>query len=217
MEGQGLVTAAIDPALMEIALATRGFLPEEEGVALFEAGMRGAAVGPLLEVGSYCGRSTVFLGAAARARDRGLFDRSPPRVRGEPTRRRFPRPRTGRCIRSRRYVAGVPQDDREGGARGRDRSGRGALRDRRPQLADSSRPPFHRRRPFRRAATADYEGWSPHVATGGYLAIHDVFEDPADGGRPPFEIYQRALTSEAFRDAAERGSLRVLERVADGI
>ena len=45
---------------------------------------------------------------------------------------------------------------------------------------------------------------------GGLLAIHDVFPDPADGGRPPYEIYCRALESGAFADVRATGSLRVL-------
>jgi len=68
-------------------------------------------------------------------------------------------------------------------------------------------------------AWADYRGWAPRVAAGGWLAIHDVFPDPADGGRPPFEIYRRALESGAFSEesSAGTGSLRVLRRVAAGI
>jgi len=68
-------------------------------------------------------------------------------------------------------------------------------------------------------AWADYRGWAPRVADGGWLAIHDVFPDPADGGRPPFEIYRRALDSGAFSEepSAGKGSLRVLRGVAGGI
>jgi len=64
------------------------------------------------------------------------------------------------------------------------------------------------------AAQADYEGWSPWVAPGGALAIHDVFPDPADGGQAPFRIYRRALDSGAFTEVRHVGSLRVLERTA---
>lgn len=60
-------------------------------------------------------------------------------------------------------------------------------------------------------ATADYEGWAPHVAPGGLLAVHDVFPDPADGGRPPYEMYLRAL-DEGFAEVSATGSLRVLRR-----
>ena len=63
-------------------------------------------------------------------------------------------------------------------------------------------------------AHADYESWAPHVVAGGFLAIHDVFEDPADGGRPPYEIWCRALDSGDFQAVAGagHGSLRVLRR-----
>ena len=63
----------------------------------------------------------------------------------------------------------------------------------------------------RAPAHADYEGWAPHVAETGLLAIHDVFPDPADGGRPPYEIYCRAL-DDGFVDVSTTGSLRVLRR-----
>jgi hypothetical protein len=64
-------------------------------------------------------------------------------------------------------------------------------------------------------ARLDHELWTPHVALGGYLAIHDVFPDPADGGRPPYEqIYLPALASGRFVDESATGSLRVLKRVA---
>ena len=56
--------------------------------------------------------------------------------------------------------------------------------------------------------------WTPHVAPGGILAIHDVFPDPADGGRPPYEnIYLPALAGGRFEDVSAEGSLRVLRRV----
>jgi hypothetical protein len=62
-------------------------------------------------------------------------------------------------------------------------------------------------------ARADHDGWAHHVAHGGFLAIHDVFEDPADGGQAPYEqIYLRALASGLFEDASRAGSLRVLRR-----
>ena len=66
-------------------------------------------------------------------------------------------------------------------------------------------------------AHRDYETWVPHVAVGGILAIHDVFPDPADGGRPPYEIYLRAIESGAFEEVSVTGSLRVLRRTAPGV
>jgi MMP 1-O-methyltransferase len=62
-------------------------------------------------------------------------------------------------------------------------------------------------------ARQDFEGWTPHVAPGGLLAIHDVFPDPADGGRPPYEqIYLPVLATGAFEEVKAVGSLRVLRR-----
>jgi hypothetical protein len=66
-------------------------------------------------------------------------------------------------------------------------------------------------------AHLDYEGWMPQVAQGGTVLIHDVFEDPADGGRPPYEIWTRAIGSGAFAEVDAVGSLRVLVRTGPGI
>jgi MMP 1-O-methyltransferase len=60
---------------------------------------------------------------------------------------------------------------------------------------------------------ADYHDWSPHVASGGLLAVHDVFEDPADGGQAPFDVWREAVASNRFRPVSTTGSLRVLRRV----
>jgi predicted O-methyltransferase YrrM len=65
-------------------------------------------------------------------------------------------------------------------------------------------------------AQADYEGWAPHIAVGGALLIHDVFADPADGGQAPYHVYQRALAGGVFEERRAEGSLRVLERITDG-
>jgi hypothetical protein len=65
-------------------------------------------------------------------------------------------------------------------------------------------------------ARADFEGWTPKVAPGGWLAIHDVFEDPVDGGQAPYEeIYRPAVQSGRFREVQRAGSLRILRHVAD--
>ena len=63
-------------------------------------------------------------------------------------------------------------------------------------------------------AHADYEAWAPKVVAGGLLAIHDVFENPADGGRPPYEIWLRAL-ADGFEAHTTAGSLRVARRPLD--
>ncbi len=60
---------------------------------------------------------------------------------------------------------------------------------------------------------ADYALWSPHVTGGGVLAIHDVFEDPADGGQAPFHVWQRAV-ADGFEPVSTTGSLRVLRNAS---
>ncbi|MGY2061408.1 class I SAM-dependent methyltransferase, partial [Nocardia gipuzkoensis] len=62
------------------------------------------------------------------------------------------------------------------------------------------------------AAQRDYDNWAHWVAAGGALAIHDVFPDPRDGGRAPYNIYRKALESNNFREVSVTGSLRILER-----
>ncbi len=60
-------------------------------------------------------------------------------------------------------------------------------------------------------AMADYAQWSPYVIHGGTLAIHDVFDDPAEGGQAPFHVWQRAI-ADGFAPVSTTGSLRVLKR-----
>jgi hypothetical protein len=63
----------------------------------------------------------------------------------------------------------------------------------------------------------DYVGWAPHVRPRGLLVIHDVFEDPEEGGQAPYHVVLRAITGGAFAERSRTGSLRVLERIGDGV
>src|SRR3954453_22259090 len=63
----------MDVRLLKIARDTKGFMPDDEGLALYDAGRAGGAAGPLLEIGTYCGKSAVYLGAAARDAGTVLF------------------------------------------------------------------------------------------------------------------------------------------------
>ena len=195
-------------------------MPDDEGMALHEAGRRAAAsgLGPLLEVGTYCGKSAVYLGAAARDGGTVLF--TVDHHRGSEENQAgwehhdttLVDPGTGRMdtlpvFRRTMYEAGL--EDVVVGVLGDS-----------PTVARHWSTPLallfidggHGAEPAHR----DYDSWVPRVAVGGRLAIHDVFPDPADGGRPPYELYCRALSSGAFRDEVECGSLRVLLRVAEG-
>ncbi len=207
------------PAELRVrALAARGFMPENEGDALFDAAVAAAqkSGGPFLEVGSYCGRSTVWLGGAARATGRVVFavdhhmgseENQPGWEWHEPD---LVDPRTGRMDtlpHFRSTIVGAGLTDVVVAIVGDS-----------PTVARNWSTPLsflfidggHGVEP----ATLDYELWTPHVAPGGTLAIHDVFPDPADGGRPPYEnIYLPALGSGMFEEVSSTGSLRVLRRV----
>ncbi len=205
--------------LLRTAEAAAGFMPVPEGLALSDAAAAYSRHGPVLEIGSYCGKSTVYLAAAARAarqvvvtvdHHRGSEEHQPGWEYHDP---HLVDPATGRLDtlpRLRATLAAAGLEEHVVVVVGRS--------------ADVARlwgTPlglvFIDGGHTQAAATADYEGWAPWVAPGGALAIHDVFPDPADGGRPPYLIYQRALTSGAFTEVRAQGSLRLLERTGPGI
>ncbi len=214
----------MDAKLRQAAEGAAGFMPEAEGLALYETAAAYAPAGPVLEVGSYCGKSALYLAAGVRAaraagvrqqvvtvdHHRGSEEHQPgweyhdPGLVDAATGRLDTLPR----LRATLAAAGVENDVV-------------VIVGRSADVARLWRTPlgmlFIDGGHTEAAARWDYEGWAPRVTLGGALAIHDVFPDPADGGRPPFLIYQRALESGAFTEVRREGSLRVLERTADGI
>lgn len=198
----------------------KGFMPVHEGLALYAAAVDAARLGlPLLEVGSYCGRSTVLLADAARGA--GLTALTVDHHRGSEEQQpgweyhdaSLVDPEVGRmdtlpAFRRTLHAAGLEDHVV-------------ALVGRSPQVAavwggllglvfvDGGHTDEH--------ANGDYEGWAPHLAEGGLLVIHDVFPDPADGGQAPYRVHQRALASGAFAEISVTDSLRVLRRTGQGI
>ncbi len=208
--------------LLDAARRTRGFMPDDEGEALFEAALRaGRAAVPaavpttFVEIGAWCGKSTVYIGAAAEASGAVLF--SIDHHRGSEENQPgwdyheadLVDPEVGRIDtlpQWRRTITGVHLESSVVGIVG-DAPTVAARWDR--PLAFCFIDGGHGAEP----AWADFHGWAPQVAMGGWLAIHDVFPDPADGGRPPYELYCAALDSGEFADDGVCGSLRVLRRV----
>lgn len=200
--------------LVRVAEAAKGFMPTDEGLALYRAALEHAALGPVLEIGTYCGKSTVFLGAAARAaggtvvtvdHHHGSEEHQEGWEYHDPE---LVDPRTGRIdtLREfRRTMAAAGLEDHVVAVVARSAA---AARLWTVPLGMLFIDGGH----TEEAAQADLAGWSPHVAPGGVLAIHDVFPDPADGGRPPYNIYRRALEGGAFTEIGARGSLRLLRR-----
>jgi MMP 1-O-methyltransferase len=186
-------------------------MPDDEGLALHDAGRRAAAVGPLLEIGSYCGKSAVYLGAAARAGGSILYsvDHHHGSEENQPGwtwhDERLVDPETGRLDTLpwfRRTVEGAGLEDVVVAV-----------------VGDSPTVAAHWSTPLGlvfidgghgyEVALADYRGWAPHLAPGGLLAFHDVFEDPADGGQAPYEVWRRAV-ADGYQPVSATGSLRVL-------
>ncbi len=191
-------------------------MPADEAKALFDAVTRYAHGGPVVEIGTYCGKSAVWLGAAARERNslvytvdhhRGSEEHQPGWEYHDDS---LVDPVTGRfdtVAEFRRTVVRAGLDDTVVGIVGDS-----------VQAAAIWRVPidllFIDGGHTEAAAVRDYEGWAKWVAVGSALAIHDVFPDPNDGGRAPYGIYRRALDSAEFREVSCTGSLRVLERIA---
>jgi predicted O-methyltransferase YrrM len=201
----------MDPNLLAHARAAVGFMPDDEGLALHDAGLAAAAVGPILEVGTYCGKSAVYLGAAARAGRSVLYTVDHHRGSEENQAgwefhdERLVDPRTGRMDTLpffRRTIEDAGLEDVVIAV-----------------IGPSTTVAAHWATPLGLVfidgghafdvALADYEAWSPSVAPGGMLVFHDVFDDPAEGGQAPYEVWKRAV-ADGFVPVSTTGSLRVL-------
>jgi MMP 1-O-methyltransferase len=201
------------------AEAARGFMPPPEGLELFDVAASYAAQGPVVEIGTYCGKSTVYLAAAVSQtgqhvvtvdHHRGSEENQPGWQYHEPD---LVDPAVG-------LMDTLPSFRATLAASGLERHVI-AIVGRSAEVARLWHEPigllFIDGGHTDAAVTADYEGWAPMITMGGALAIHDIFPDPADGGQAPYRVYLRAVASGAFKEVRVNGSLRVLERVADGI
>jgi len=193
----------------------KGFLDPEEGRALYSYALECGARGPVLEVGSYCGKSTVYLGEACRERRVSLY--AIDHHRG-----------------SEEHQPGEEYHDQElfdgkAGLMDTFREFRQTMREAAleevvvPIVASSLVASRNWHTPLgmvfidgghsREAAQADYRSWASHVVTGGILAIHDIFPDPAEGGQAPYEILKLAIASGLFVEVDRVKTLGVLRRL----
>ncbi|MEU6367188.1 class I SAM-dependent methyltransferase [Streptomyces sp. NPDC046931] len=209
--------AAPKPEILAAFEAAKGFMPLREGLALYEAAVQAGRLGlPLLEVGTYCGRSTILLADAARAagvtaltvdHHRGSEEQQPGWEYHDPETvdAEVGLMDTLPAFRRTLYKAGLEDHVV-------------ALVGRSPQAAAVWNSPlglvFIDGGHTDEHANADYEGWAPHVAEDGLLVIHDVFPEPEDEftGQAPYRVYLRALESGAFTEVSATDSLRVLRR-----
>ncbi len=202
--------------MLPIAIETvKGFLDDEEGRCLYDYALRSAGMGPCLEIGSYCGKSTVYLGSACKEKNSLLF--AVDHHRGSEEHQRGEEYHDPELFDN---AAGKMDSFREF----RRTIARAGLEETVvPIVAPSTMAARFWNIPLAmvfidgghsmEAALNDYRCWAPHVMKGGYLAIHDVFPNPADGGRPPYEIWKLAQSSGLFEALPLVKSLGVLKRL----
>ncbi len=204
--------------LVAFARTVRGFMPDDEGGALTRHGLAAGQRRPggtWLEIGAWCGKSAVYLGAAAAATSSVLYslDHHHGSEENQAGWEHFDPDlvdsHDGR-------LNTLPWWQRTIAAAGLESTVIGVVGPSAVVAAHFNQPLdllFIDGGHARDVAWSDYRSWAPKVVGGGSLLIHDVFADPADGGRPPYEIY-RAARDDGFEDVDAVGSLRILRRAA---
>jgi predicted O-methyltransferase YrrM len=196
------------------ARAAKGFMPDDEGLLLHRYARERLPHGPVLEVGTYCGKSALYLGAAAREvggtvvtvdHHRGSEENQAGWEHHDPT---LVDPDTGLMDTLPVFRTTLAQADLEPyvvAVVGQSTTVAALWRTPLSMLfIDGGHAEVH--------AQNDYTGWARWVMPGGLLAIHDVFPDPAEGGQPPYHVFLRALDSGSFEEIEALGSMRVLRR-----
>lgn len=206
----------MDSNQLEVAEAVKGFLPKNEAAALYDAAVAVEVDGPLLEVGSYCGKSSVYLGYAAQSIGRVLYALD--HHRGSEENQAGWEYHDPELIDKQKGVMDTLPYFRDAIFAAGLEHVVIALVGHSGVIARNWTTPLsflfidggHGEEP----AKADFNGWVPKVKEGGTLAIHDVFPNPKDGGRPPYEqIYLPAIESGNWNEVHVEGSLRILKRV----
>ena len=193
----------------------KGFLAHDEGEALYQHAIEASVVGPCLEIGSYCGKSTVYLGAACKKTGNTLF--AVDHHRG-----------------SEEHQLGEEYHDPDLFDKNsqlmnsfevfRQTMRKAELEDTVvPVVAPSEVAARHWQTALglvfidgghaEETAQTDYRSWVSHIAHGGILAIHDIFPNPADGGQAPFNIYSQAIASGLFEVLPQVNTLGLLRRL----
>lgn len=193
----------------------KGFLDPDEGARLYDLACDVSPLGPCLEVGSYCGKSTVYLGCACQSVSGLLFaldhhrgseehqrgeEYHDPELYDEVLGRMDTLPALRRTLsNSQLEDCVVPL------------VGSSALVGRFWQIPLAM--VFIDGGHSLESALIDYRTWSTHIISGGILAIHDIFPDPAQGGQAPYTIYKLAVDSGLFEALPSTKTLGVLRRI----
>ncbi|WP_127481037.1 class I SAM-dependent methyltransferase [Nocardioides pantholopis] len=204
--------------LLDHARDAKGFMPPDEGLLLHRVACEQLPHGPALEVGSYCGKSAIYLGAAAREVGPQAVVFTVDHHRGSEENQAgwehhdasLVDPETGLMDTLpvfRHTIARAGLEDQVVAVVGRSTTVSAHWRTPLALLfIDGGHAEEH--------AQNDYTGWAHWLMPGGLLVIHDVFPDPADGGQPPYHVFLRALAGGAFTAVEALGSMRVLRRTS---
>jgi predicted O-methyltransferase YrrM len=202
-------------ALQRAADEATGFMPADEGRELFSQACTALPHGPVLEIGTYCGKSAIYLGAAASLlggtvvtvdHHLGSEEHQPGWEYHDATLVDSSLNRFDTLGRFRETIASAGLEEQVVAVVGRSTTVASLWK---TALAMLFIDGGH----TEDAAQHDYSGWARWVRAEGLLLIHDVFPDPSEGGQAPYKIFRRALDSGAFMERGAVGSLRVLERV----
>ena len=193
----------------------KGFLEKQEAESLYQFAKKYSSLGPCLEIGSYCGKSAVYLGAAVKENNQILYsiDHHKGSEEQQPGQEFFDPDlldETGKGINTLPffletldkadlcdYVVPIVSTSVEASE----------------VWSEPLAMVFIDGGHSDQAANDDYDVWHPHIMQEGLLAIHDVFPNPEDGGRPPFNIYTKAKESGLFKEVDMINSLALLEKL----
>jgi predicted O-methyltransferase YrrM len=199
----------------DLLASTKGFLDEEEGRCLYEMALEAGPLGPCLEIGSYCGKSTLYLATACQKSNsilysidhhRGSEEQQPGEEYCDPD---LLDPLTGAVDTFKVFRSTIE---------------RGGLEETVVPIVSRSEVAarlwatplslvFIDGGHSMEAASTDYNAWAGHILPGGFLLIHDIFTDPSEGGQAPYHIYKLALESGLFKKVKMVKTLGVLKRV----
>ncbi len=202
-------------SLVHLARQVKGFLEPEEGLRLYELACEASRLGPCLEIGSYCGKSAIYLGAACKENEMTLFsidhhrgseEQQPGELYFDPD---LFDPFYYRIDTLRHFRQTLVRADLEKTVV--------------PLVTSSEIVAHHWSTPLSlvfidgghayHTVLSDYTCWHRHLLPDGYLLFHDIYPDPADGGQAPYQVYQKALSSGLFRPLPMTASLGILRRV----
>ena len=197
-----------------LAEKVKGFLAEDEGRALYGIALKAANLGPCLEIGSFCGKSAVYIGSACRERGVTLFSIDHHRGSEEQ--------QPGQL-----YFDPEIYDEKSGQINSlpllRNTLRTAGLEDTViPMVTESKVAARNWATPLGlvfidgghsyESALSDYLDWNPHLMQGGFLVFHDIYPDPAKGGQAPRQVYQKALDSGDFEELPMVNTLGILKK-----